>query len=149
MKSKYLLLPVIVLILLAGCSDQKEETTTTRTQETTTTTKDIVIPDTTTVPTTSSTTSTTTSSTTSTTTTTSTSSTTLEGNSECIEVCEKKDYLAGVCRVNKFECRKRDEYPYESGGLCPDHRLDTCCCQSNESVKMNSTFVFNVGTSMD
>lgn len=111
-------------LLICGCVQEEETTTTTTTTTTTSTTT-----------------------TTTTTTTSTTTSSTLAIDSSCIDYCRDNEYLGGTCRLNRFECEARLEEKVEERNLCPDRRLDTCCCQTNESVEKDIVIRYQISNS--
>lgn len=113
--------------------------------------------ETTTEPVTTTTTATTTTSLETTTTTSSAETTTIEPTSTtkpqpkttkkktCNSYCKNIGYAGGDCRLNGLECRVRNEVKSIYGGrLCPTARLDTCCCQTDNSLEMDSKYSYTL-----
>ena len=77
--------------------------------------------------------------TTSTSTTTSTTTEVPEEKTDCDDYCKARGYpLGGSCQLNSFECSRRmmDYVPTRKIEPCPDRRLDTCCCKTDESIEI-------------
>jgi hypothetical protein len=63
----------------------------------------------------------------------------------CNSYCKNIGYEGGDCRLNGLECRVRNEVKSVYGGrLCPTARLDTCCCQTEKSVDMDSKYSYTL-----
>jgi hypothetical protein len=63
----------------------------------------------------------------------------------CNSYCKNIGYEGGDCRLNGLECRVRNEVKSIYGGrLCPTRRLDTCCCQTENSVQMDSKYSYTI-----
>jgi hypothetical protein len=63
----------------------------------------------------------------------------------CNSYCKNIGYEGGDCRMNGLECRIRDEVKSVYGGrLCPTARLDTCCCQTEDSVEMDAKYSYTL-----
>lgn len=156
MKTKTYIILGLGLILLLGQSYAQDETkaaNTTTTPDNETTTQPITT--TTTATTTTSLETTTTTSSAETTTTKSTSTTkpqpkTTTKKKTCNTYCKNIGYEGGDCRLNILECRVRNEVKSIYGGkLCPTARLDTCCCQTDKSVDMDSKYSYTLNTPIE
>jgi hypothetical protein len=63
----------------------------------------------------------------------------------CNSYCKNIGYDGGNCRLNGLECRVRNEVKSVYGGrLCPTARLDTCCCQNENSLTMDSKYSYTI-----
>jgi len=63
----------------------------------------------------------------------------------CNSYCKNIGYEGGECRLNGLECRVRNEVKTVYGGrLCPTARLDTCCCQTEDSVDKESKYSYTI-----
>jgi hypothetical protein len=63
----------------------------------------------------------------------------------CNSYCKNIGYEGGDCRMNGLECRIRGEVKAVYGGrLCPTARLDTCCCQTEDSVEKESKYSYTI-----
>jgi hypothetical protein len=79
------------------------------------------------------------------TTTTTQAKTTAAKKKTCNTYCKNLGYEGGDCRLNGLECRVRNEVKSVYGGrLCPTARLDTCCCQTENSLEMDSKYSYTI-----
>jgi hypothetical protein len=86
----------------------------------------------------------------STTTTTQPKTTTSTKKKTCNSYCKNLGYEGGDCRLNGLECRVRNEVKSIYGGrLCPTQRLDACCCQTENSVQMDSKYSYTIRSPID
>jgi|WetSurMetagenome_2_1015567.scaffolds.fasta_scaffold29449_2 hypothetical protein len=117
---------IVTTTTTATTSTSMESTTTTSTKDTTSTTKK------------------------STTTTTTQPKTTAAKKKTCNSYCKNIGYEGGDCRLNGLECRVRNEVKSIYGGrLCPTARLDTCCCQTDKSVELDSKYSYTINTPIE
>jgi len=71
--------------------------------------------------------------------------TTASKKKTCNSYCKNIGYEGGDCRLNGLECRVRNEVKSVYGGkLCPTTRLDACCCQTEDSVEMDSKYSYTI-----
>ncbi|MFZ2455363.1 MAG: hypothetical protein WAX07_02690 [Candidatus Altiarchaeia archaeon] len=145
MKSKTYIILGLGIILLLGNSYAQNDTT----KENETTVELITTTTTATTTTTMESTTTTTTEVTSTTieksasTTKPKTTTTSAKKKTCNSYCKNIGYEGGDCRLNGLECRIRNEVKSIYGGrLCPTARLDTCCCQTEDSLEMDSKYSY-------
>jgi hypothetical protein len=71
--------------------------------------------------------------------------TTVSKKKTCNTYCKNIGYEGGSCRLNGLECRVRNEVKSIYGGrLCPTRRLDACCCQTENSVEMETKYSYTI-----
>lgn len=153
----YIILGLGLILLLGYCYAQNETNNATGTTIVpgNETTVELVTTTTTATTTTSLETTTTTSSAETTTTTTLKPTTTTQPKTTtkkktCNSYCKNIGYNGGECRLNGLECRVRLEIKSIYGGkLCPTARLATCCCQTDNSVDMESKYSYTLNTPIE